>query len=245
MARLPAGLPRPAAWLAGEGALLAGATIAAEGAVGPVTAYAFGQATLAGLVLNFAAVPLMTLVQAAAIVLLAAAAIHPVLAVVPAAVARWAAAGIVGSASLVDAAPWSSWTLAPPPVWLAAAVVGAWWTLWQVRRSRRLRVLIAAVWLAGVAAIATGRAPESTAVRGGAAGRAVPRTGAAAGRALAARRGARRRSGRRHADPLSGRHGRGSSMRAARSPAAASTSARGSSRRRCGRRACVRSTRCS
>ena len=135
VARLPASsLPRPAAWLAGEGALLAGATIAAEGAVGPVTAYAFGQATLAGLVLNFAAVPLMTLVQAAAIVLLAAAAIHPVLAVVPAAVARWAAAGIVGSAGLVDAVPWSSWTLAPPPLWLAAAVVGAWWTMWQASR---------------------------------------------------------------------------------------------------------------
>ena len=162
VARLPAGLPRPAAWLAGEAALLAGATIAAEGAVGPVTAYAFGQATLAGLVLNFAAVPLMTLVQAAAIVLLAAAAIHPVLAVVPAAVARWAAAGIVGSASLVDTVPWTSWTLTPPPLWLSAAVVGAWWTLWQVRRSRRLRATIAAVWLAGVAAIATGRAPEST-----------------------------------------------------------------------------------
>jgi competence protein ComEC len=163
VARLPASnLPRPAAWLAAEGALLAGATIAAEGAVGPVTAYAFGQATLAGLVLNFAAVPLMTLVQVAAIVLLAAAAIHPVLAVVPAAVARWAAAGIVGSAGLVDAVPWSSWTLAPPPLWLAAAVVGAWWTMWQLRGSRRLRVLTAAAWLAGVAAIATGRAPEST-----------------------------------------------------------------------------------
>ncbi len=159
VARLPAGLPRPAAWLAGEAALLAGATVAAEGAVGPVTAYAFGQATLAGLVLNFAAVPLMTLVQGAAIVLLAAAAIHPVLAVVPAAVARWAAAGIVGSASLVDVVPWSSWTLAPPPLWLAAAVVGAWWTMWRVR-GRRVRVLVAAVWIGGVAAIGMGRVPE-------------------------------------------------------------------------------------
>ena len=160
-ARLLARLPGPVAWLAGEGALLAGATIAAEGAVGPVTAYAFGQATLAGLVLNFAAVPLMTLVQAAAIVLLAGAAIHPLLATIPAAIARWAAAGIVGSASLVDAVPWSSWTLPPPPLWLAAAVVGAWGMLWQARVSRRLRVAIAAAWLAGVVAIGTGRVPES------------------------------------------------------------------------------------
>jgi competence protein ComEC len=104
----------------------------------------------------------MTLVQAAAIVLLAAAAIHPVLAIVPAAVARWAAAGIVASAGLVDAVPWSSWTLAPPPLWLAAAVVGAWWTMWQLRRSRRLRIPTTAAWLVGVVAIATGRAPESS-----------------------------------------------------------------------------------
>ena len=196
VARLPASnLPRPAAWLAAEGALLAGATIAAEGAVGPVTAYAFGQATLAGLVLNFAAVPLMTLVQVAAIVLLAAAAIHPVLAVVPAAVARWAAAGIVGSAGLVDAVPWSSWTLAPPPLWLAAAVVGAWWTMWQLRVSRRLRALIGG----GLARRCPGdrdrpRAREH-AVRGRAAGRAVPRTGVAPGSRVAARRRARRRPG--------------------------------------------------
>jgi len=161
--RLPvASLPPPVVWLAGEAALLAGATIAAEGAVGPVTAYAFGQATLAGLVLNFAAVPLMTLVQAAAIVLLAAAAIHPVLAIVPAAIARWAAAGIIGSAGLVDVVPWSSWTLAPPPLWLATAVVSAWWTLWRVRERRRLRVVVATAWAIGVAAIATGRAPEIT-----------------------------------------------------------------------------------
>jgi competence protein ComEC len=161
VAWLPQGLPRPVAWLAEEGALLAGATIAAEGAVGPVTAYAFGQATLAGLVLNFAAVPLMTLVQAAAIVLLGGAAIHPVLAVIPAAIARWAAAGIVDSASLVDAVPWSSWTLAPPPLWLAAAVVVAWGALWQLRVSRRTCGAIAAAWLAGVVAIGSGRVPQS------------------------------------------------------------------------------------
>ncbi len=159
---LPAGVPRPVAWLGDQLALLAGATLAAEAAVGPVTAYAFGQATLAGLVLNFAAVPLMTVVQVAAIVLLAAAALHPALAAIPAAVARVAATGIVSSAGLVDHAPWSAWTLAPPPLWLAAGVVAAWWLLWHVRRRPRLRIVAAATWVAGVIAIGVGGAPEGS-----------------------------------------------------------------------------------
>ena len=151
---LPAGLPPPIAWLVAQLALLAGATVAAEGAVGPVTAYAFGQATLAGLVLNFAAVPLMTVVQAAGLALLAAAAIHPALAIVPAVIARWAAIGIVYSAGLVDVAPCAAWTLVPPPLWLAAAVIAAWWGMWHA--SGLPRGLAAAVWVAGVAVIAIG-----------------------------------------------------------------------------------------
>jgi competence protein ComEC len=154
--RLPAGLPRPVAWFGDQLALLAGATIAAEAAVGPVTAYAFGQATLAGLLLNFAAVPLMTVVQVAGLALLAGAGLHPSLAVIPAVVARWAATGIVSSAGLVDLVPWAAWTLVPPPLWLAAVVVAAWWAMWQAHRRPRLCAAAAATWVAGSVAIGVG-----------------------------------------------------------------------------------------
>jgi competence protein ComEC len=164
---LPAALPRPVVWLAEAVALLVGATIAAEGAVGPITAYAFGQATIAGLVLNFAAVPLMTLVQGAGLALLAGAAVHPAVAAVPAAVARWSAAGIVGSAGLVDLAPWTAWTLSPPPLWLAVAAVAAWWAMWRPPRRPWRRAVAVSAWIAGVAAIGLGgagvvAAPEVT-----------------------------------------------------------------------------------
>lgn len=138
--------------------LLAGATIAAEGTVGPITAYAFGQATLAGLVLNFVAVPLMSVVQCAGFAILAGAAIHPLAAVVPAALARLSANGIVWSAGLVDVMPWSAWQVAPPPLWIVAIAVGAWALLWH-RARPRLRRAAGAVWLAGVVAIAGGRVP--------------------------------------------------------------------------------------
>jgi competence protein ComEC len=157
--RVPRGMPPPLAWLAAQIALLTGATIAAEGAVGPVTAYSFGQATLAGLVLNIAAVPLMTVVQGAGLVLLAAAAVHPAVAAVPAAVARWAADGIVHSAGLVDAMPWTAWTLVPPPLWLTVTAIAAWWILWESGGHPRRRTAAAVVWATAVVAIAGGFAP--------------------------------------------------------------------------------------
>ena len=48
---------------------LLAATIAAEGCLAPITAFVFSQVTIAGLVLNFAAVPLMTVVQMAGLAL--------------------------------------------------------------------------------------------------------------------------------------------------------------------------------
>jgi competence protein ComEC len=156
-------LPAPAASVVRHAAMLAGATLAAEGTVAPVTAYAFGQATLAGLVLNFAAVPLMSVVQVAGMAALGAAAVHPGLAIVPAALARVAAGGIVGSAGLVDAAPWAAWTLTPPPLWLAIAVLTTWWAMWHVR-GRTLRLVAAGLWAVGGLALAVGRAPDVPAV---------------------------------------------------------------------------------
>jgi competence protein ComEC len=161
---LPAATPPRLAWIARQAALLAAATLAAEAAVGPVTAFAFGQATLAGLALNFVAVPLMTVVQCAGFAILAAAAVHPALAAVPAAIAGAAAAGIVSSAALVDRVPWLAWTLVPPPLWLTAAAVLTAAIAWHAATPRRLRRVAAVAWIATLAAIATGRAPSLPAV---------------------------------------------------------------------------------
>lgn len=157
---LPASTPGPIAWMARQAALLAAATLAAETAVGPVTAFAFGQATLAGLLLNFVAVPLMTVVQCAGFALLAAAALHPALAAAPAAVAEIAAWGIVSSAALVDVLPWLAWTLVPPPLWLAAAGVLTAAIAWHAGAPRSWRRIAGVAWVAALIAIATGRAPS-------------------------------------------------------------------------------------
>jgi competence protein ComEC len=127
--------------------------------VGPVTAFAFGQATLAGLALNFAAVPLMTVVQCAGLAILASAAVHPTLAAAPAAVAAMAASGIVSSAALVDRLPWLAWTLVPPPLWLTASAVLSASIAWHAGAPRAVRRAAGAAWLAALIAIATGRAP--------------------------------------------------------------------------------------
>jgi competence protein ComEC len=155
-------LPRMPPWsvpIVHGGSLLVGATIAAEGTVGPITAYAFGQATLAGLLLNFVAVPLMSVVQCAGFAIIAAAAVHPLVATVPAAVARLSANGIVWSAGLVDVMPWTAWQVAPPPLWIVAIAVGAWTLLWHRGARVRVRRAAAAIWLAAVLAIGSGRAP--------------------------------------------------------------------------------------
>jgi competence protein ComEC len=155
-------LPRCPAWsvpVVRGASLLAGATIAAEGTVGPITAYAFGQATLAGLLLNFVAVPLMSVVQCAGFAILAGAAVHPVAAAAPAAVARLSANGIVWSAGLVDLMPWSAWHVVPPPLWLVTIAVGAWTLLWRRGAGIQVRRAAAAIWLASVVVIGGGWAP--------------------------------------------------------------------------------------
>jgi len=154
-------LPRLPPWgapIVRGASLLAGATLAAEGTVGPITAYAFGQATLAGLLLNFAAVPLMSVVQCAGLAILAGAAVHPSVAAAPALVARLAANGIVWSAGLVDVFPWTAWRLLPPPFWIVGVAVAAWALMWQ-RGGAGPRRTAAAIWAASVMTIASGRAP--------------------------------------------------------------------------------------
>ena len=115
-------------------ALLA-ATVCAEAALAPASAVIFSRITFAGLLLNFAAIPLMALVQGAALLTLALAlcservlALAPftdALAVRTGYVAHLAASWLVQSARLVDLAPWLSRDVPPPAWWLVLAYYGA------------------------------------------------------------------------------------------------------------------------
>jgi competence protein ComEC len=117
---------------------LSAATICAEIALAPISARLFGRVSLAGLILNFAAIPLMSVIQVAG------------LAAVPLAFVSGPAAGAAGwiahigtvallqSASLVDVAPWLVLDVPPPAVW----VITVWYVGWAgllVSRGRAIR----------------------------------------------------------------------------------------------------------
>ena len=102
---------------------LGGATLCAEVALLPVGARLFGRVSFAGLVLNFAAVPLMSLIQVAG---LAAVAVHPVSRPASAGcgwIAHVGTIALLGSARLVDIWPWLVIDVPPPPMWVIASVV--------------------------------------------------------------------------------------------------------------------------
>jgi competence protein ComEC len=97
------------------------ATLCAELALAPVSAWFFSRITIAGLALNFAAIPLMTVVQAAAMFVLAVAPVPESVGLAAGYVTHLAAAGLVRSAGLVDFAPWMSPSVLPPVWWLLVA----------------------------------------------------------------------------------------------------------------------------
>jgi competence protein ComEC len=94
--------------------VLAG-TIAVELALAPIAAFVFQRVTVAGLVLNFAALPAMTVVQLGAFGVVAAdllglQSLGGTLGVV----VHAAAVVLVDSARLLDLAPWLTWRVPPP-----------------------------------------------------------------------------------------------------------------------------------
>lgn len=118
-------------------AALAWASVSAEIALMPIGALIFQRVTIAGPLLNLAAVPCMALVQLAAMLTVAANAVG----LTPLArgagwVADVAARTLVGSATLVDVAPWVTWRVVPPLILIVIAYyvsLIAWW-----RVSKRL-----------------------------------------------------------------------------------------------------------
>lgn len=109
-----AGPGRPLPWWARApfGLLLASAS--AELALIPVSAWAFSRVTFAGLLLNFAAIPLMTVAQVAGMAVVPLDALWPAAARLAGLAAHLGAEGLVRSAELVTLAPWLSYRLPPP-----------------------------------------------------------------------------------------------------------------------------------
>ena len=105
------------------------ATICAELALFPVAALHFSRVTLAGLGLNFAAIPLMSVAQLAGMAAVALAPVSSAAAETAGWLAHLAAAGIVESTRLLAWAPWLSWRLPPPGLAVVAAYY-AGWALW-------------------------------------------------------------------------------------------------------------------
>ncbi|RPJ83273.1 MAG: ComEC/Rec2 family competence protein, partial [Acidobacteria bacterium] len=105
------------------------ASVCAELALLPLSALVFFRVTFAGLFLNFAAIPLMTVVQIAGMLVVPLDLVCQPGAMLAGRVAHLAAKGLVESASLLDILPWLSFRL-PPPHWL---VVAAYYFGWVAR----------------------------------------------------------------------------------------------------------------
>ena len=120
------------------------ATLCAEIAIAPIAASFFSRLTAAGLVVNFAAIPLMTVVQCASMVLLALSPASDTAADTVAIVVHAAASGLLESSRFVELAPWLARDVPAPAWWLCAAYYAAA-ALLLVRPTRgRMALLVAA-----------------------------------------------------------------------------------------------------
>ena len=140
------------------------ATVCAELALAPVAATLFGRVSFAGFVLNFAAIPLMSVVQIGGLVIAASASAIAPLALLAARVVHAAALALLASAALVDVAPWLVVDAPPPVWWLTAAYYAALVGLLARRATRYWAVcfaLSAALLLAGPRLTARDAVPRS------------------------------------------------------------------------------------
>jgi competence protein ComEC len=118
------------------------ASIAAEAALFPVGGIVFSRITVAGLFLNFAAIPLMAVAQIAGMALLPAAVVSSYLAAAIGWVAFVGAAGLVRSAELIHLAPVLTWRVASPSWFVVAGYYAGGliaWTCWPSRFRSSLR----------------------------------------------------------------------------------------------------------
>jgi competence protein ComEC len=146
-------------------------TVAAEAALLPVAAAFFGRITMAGVVLNFAAIPLMSLLQAASLATLVVSVVSGSLTGFVGCVAHLAAAGIIESARLTEIVPGLARDVVTPGVWVVLLYYVAGILVLAKRRPRVTYVARAAfVGAAGVIVAGPGwsareRLPSPTGLR--------------------------------------------------------------------------------
>jgi competence protein ComEC len=119
-------------------AALVAATLSAEIALLPIGAGVFSRVSVAGLALNFVAIPAMSIVEVAGFVMVGCARWWPAGAAVSAVIVDVASRAIVRSTRLLEVMPWLSWRVPPVGIgWAAlyyAACAGA---LWMARPRHR------------------------------------------------------------------------------------------------------------
>src|SRR5687768_6155754 len=152
-------------WLRALAALLL-ASVCAEIVLMPIAAFVFQRVTVAGLVVNLAAVPSMAIVQVAAMMTAAADAVgltgiagHAGL------VTHLGVRGLIDSAIVVDAAPWLTWRVPSPPLLLMVAYYGLLIAVVGAQLSARTQRLLALS--AGAAFLWIAIAPDTLARRFG------------------------------------------------------------------------------
>jgi competence protein ComEC len=147
MSRLADVLPATP-WLRAPVSLLA-ASVCAEVALLPIGAYVFSRVTFAGLIVNFAAIPLMTLAQIAGIAAVGLTPVSMNLAGGAGWIAHVAVEGLIGSAALVDVCPWLTRRLAPPSLLVITAYYACLLAAAFERPSRAAiaGVAAAAIWI--------------------------------------------------------------------------------------------------
>jgi len=118
-------------------ATLGVATFWAELALVPAGATLFGRVSFAGLVLNFIAIPLMTVVQLAGLAMLITGSVSASAGAAAGWCAHVAATGLLRSSELVELAPWLAARVPPPRWWLVALYYAAAGFLILAPRARR------------------------------------------------------------------------------------------------------------
>jgi competence protein ComEC len=128
---------------------LCAATICAEIALAPIAARLFGRISVAGLLLNFLAIPLMSIIQVAGLAAVVSAGLSSSVGLMFGWIAHIGTRALLGSASLVDVAPWLVVDLPPPAGW----VMGLWYLACGGLALRSPRARLVSAFALGAAAI--------------------------------------------------------------------------------------------